>query len=119
LGTIDNGVLETIRWPHHYHKRLQGWRIARYPLDHAEIYGFNFARINHRYDVQGQLARAIEELGPEQDTPLVAVTIDVIAQMDHALEELKFKRADFWPPDIPEWKPNKTYRKWKAAKAGR
>lgn len=67
------------------------------------------------YDVQQQLVRAVET---NEKMTLHSCVIEVISQIDTALKEHNFKRADFWPPDSPEWKPNPNWRK-KGGSAGK
>jgi hypothetical protein len=54
------------------------------------------------YDCQQQLVRALES---GDAAHLIKAASDVVKQLDVALKDLKFKRADFWGPDEPDWQP--------------
>ncbi len=54
------------------------------------------------YDAQQQLQRAIEN---KSEIQLAKASLQVSKQLDEALEQLGFKRADYWPQNIPDWVP--------------
>jgi hypothetical protein len=54
------------------------------------------------YDAQQQLQRAVES---KSQTLSAKAILQVCKQLDEALEQLGFKRADYWSPDTPDWTP--------------
>jgi hypothetical protein len=76
----------------------------------AEETGQVMDALSRLYDIQRQLVRAVE--ADEQGEKILRLrVIEVVSQIDYALKEHNFKRADFWPPDSPEWKPDQNWRK--------